>query len=510
MMLFSRQLFVLLLLLAPVVLHAQEQAESLPPVELKTDTLKAVQEADSTIAEVNNLIDHINTADTLISNTTSKTDTVFEASHQALSELEKAANLPNSAIDGAGDSLKFVNKVFEKEQNALDSVNRILRTPADKISNIEQKINNPTGGRVNGVTSEVNEGLDNVGINHGIDQQGGVGVSGGLRPGGQGGLLPGAPDIPGLDATTDALEKLGEAGEVLNKAQGITDQTKNIGLEVGNVSRGDFENTQIISGMAEDQLQNTEVFQTLAEEAAPFDGLMSPFANPMEAGDMQSMALGVGKQMAKNHFEGHEAKLAAAMGAMTELKGRYTDWHLLNKESRNKSHSLKGHPWQHRIYPLLNFQVINGDKVTVDLMPGATFRINTLVSVTGGGVYRTNFYKSKDNPGVLYRLGGVYFMPELLFFKTFSLLAEVERLDVERTITGVFGKTEFIDWNYMVGIRKDYDFTKHVFGNMMAMYNFSYNGQLSPYPSRFHVRFGMYYVFKTKEEREKRKRFGKN
>lgn len=75
-------------------------------------------------------------------NVEAKADTLFEGSHQVPNELEQASN---TAINGAKDSLKSVNKAYSKEQNALDSLSRLLNAPADKISNMAQKINSLAG-----------------------------------------------------------------------------------------------------------------------------------------------------------------------------------------------------------------------------------------------------------------------------------------------------------------------------------------------------------------------------
>lgn len=429
-----------------------------------------------------------------------QTDTVFQATDKAIDELNKAANLPNAAINGLADSLQFINKAYSAEQNALDSVNRLLSAPADKISEIERKLESPTVDRYNNITSEVNEGLGNVGINHGIEQQGGIGAADQLRPGGADGLLPTTPDIPGLDATTNALDKVNQATEVLDKAQGITEQTKNIGVEVGNISRGDFENTEALSGMAEGQVQNTEAFKTLSEEAGGFDGLpISADGELMTAQEWQQQGMQIAREEAIDHFVGREAQLSAAMKQMSKLKGKYSDVPRLDKSEMVKASSLKGHPWQERIYPVLNFQVVNGDQVTVDFMPGITYRFSTMWLVTAGGMFRTHFYKDKERPGVVYDLHGFYTQGEFRFFKTFSAVAEIERLEVTRSIPASSVSTyHFTDWNYMVGIKKDYSFSRHVKGIMMVMYNFDYTRNLTPYPSRWHMRFGLSYRFKKK------------
>ena len=83
------------------------------------------------------------------------------------------------------------------------------------------------------------------------------------------------------------------------------------------------------------------------------------------------------------------------------------------------------------------------------------------------------------------------------------MLAEVERLEVDRSLPILSDATyHFTDWNYMLGIKKDYNFTKHVKGIMMVLYNFDYNPNLTPYPSRWHMRFGVSYRFKKKTGNE--------
>jgi hypothetical protein len=511
-------LLTFLFLISWASLHAQTQAPGsseagLLAAQPQADTLQPVQQVDSTLVQANQVIDKANATDTVIYNAVSKTDTVFQAADEGLSKINQAAGFPNAAVNRGIDSVQFLNKAYSAEQRTLDSLNRAINAPADKLSEIEAKIEDPTIGRVNGITSEVNEGLGNVGIQHSIDQPGGIGASDQLRPDGQGGLLPGSPGIPGLDATTNALDKLNEAGEVLDKAQGITEQTKNIGMEVGNISRGDFENTETISGLAESQLQKTGVFKTLGEETGAFGDLgMTPGAafNVPSADNVKDMALAMAQQEAMEKFAAHGKRVQAAISEINKVKGKYSEVESYRNKKMVKAASMKGKPWQHRIYPSLLFQVLNGQEVTVDFRPGIHYRPYGRWTLNGGAVFRTHFSKKEEVTLPIYRIKGGFLSTEFAVWKSFSLFTMGQLVDVKREhpLTGYY--TRYNHWDWLLGIKKDFRFTRHIKGTSQAGYNFLYDRFTSPYTSRWHLMFGVYYKFMTKEERDKRKRFGKH
>ncbi len=466
------------------------------------DTLQPVQQIDSTLLQANQVIDKANAADTVIYNAVSKTDTVFQAADEGLSKINQAANFPNTAINRATDSVQFINKAYNAEQKGLDSLNRILNAPADKLSEIESKVDNSSVGKVNNVTSEVNEGLGNVGIQKSIDQPGVTGLSDQLRPGGQGGLLPGTPDIPGLDVATGALDKVNEAGQVLDKAQGITEQTKNIGMEVGNISRGDFENTETLSGMGEAQLGKTEVFNELNQEAGAFGGLpMSSDGELVGQEYWKAEAVSMAKEEVLDHFVGKEERLQAAMKQMSKLKRKYSKVEMLDKDHMVKAAVLKGLPWQHRLYPSLNFQVVNGQHVIVDFRPGVHYRVYGRWVVSGGAIFRKHFSKGELLTLPTYKITGGFFSTEYRLWKSFSFFGMTQLVDVKRFLPYSEAYTRYRDWDLMFGIKKDFKFTRHVKGTSQIGYNVAYDRDISPYASRWHLMFGMYYQFKTKTER---------
>jgi hypothetical protein len=510
-------LVIFLFLISWASVHAQTPAPGTSEADLlaaqpRPDTLQPVQQVDSTLLQANQVIDNANAADTIIYNTVSKTDTVFQAADEGLSKINQAAGFPNTAVNAAVDSVQFINKAYSTERRVLDSLNRAVNTPADKLSEIEAKIEDPTIGRVNAVTSEVNEGLGNVGIQHGVDQAGGIGASDQLRPGGQGELLPGSPEIPGLDATTEALDKLNEAAQVLDKAQGITEQTKNIGMEVGNISRGDFENTEAISGLAEGQLQKTDVFKTLGEETGAFGDLgMTPGGefNLPTVDNVQDMALALAQQEAVERFAAHSKRVQAAISQINEVKGKYSEVESYKNKKMVKAASMKGKPWQHRIYPSLLFQVLNGQQVTIDFRPGVHYRLYGRWTLNGGAVFRTHFSKKEEVTLPVYYINGAFLSTEFAVWKSFSLFTMGQRVNVRREhpLTGY--STRYTDWDWLLGIKKDFRFTRHIKGTSQAGYNFLFDRTTSPYTSKWHLMFGLYYKFQTKEEREKRVRFGK-
>jgi hypothetical protein len=496
--------------------YAQSQEQSSGEVNLahsqpRPDTLQPVQQVDSMMLQTNQAINKVNAADTVIYNTVSKADTLFQAADEGLSIVNQAADFPNTAVSGAADSLTFINKAYRAEQNTIDSLNRILNAPANKISQIESRTEDPTIGRVNNVTSEINEGLGNVGIQHSIDQPGGLGASDQLRSDAQGGFLPATPQIPGLDATVEALDKLNEAGQALDKVQGITEQTKNIGMEVGNISRGDFENTETISSIGAAQLGKTEAFSELNREAAAFGGLpLSVNGELMSADNWQDQAVQMAKEEVIDHFVGRDERLKAAMTQMSKLKGKYKEVKMLDPSQMVKAAVLKGQPWQHRIYPSLLFQVINGQQVIIDFRPGINYRLYGRWTLNGGGIFRTHFSKDVELKLPVYKIGGAFVSVEYKLWRSFSFFQMTQLLDVKRFLPYDDKYIRYTDWDLVFGIKKDFKFTKHLKGTSQAGYNFLFDRPTSPYVSRWHLMFGVYYKFKTKQERDTRKRFGKN
>ena len=248
-------------------------------------------------------------------------------------------------------------------------------------------------------------------------------------------------------------------------------------------------------------MQNGEMKQ-FQSEVKGLDQYKAMAAKGNDPKAMEKLAVEQAKQQAVNHFAGKEKELQSAMSQISKYKQKYSNLssiHDIPKRARNTMH---GKPLIERIVPGINLQVQKKSTVLIDFNPQIGYRFNGRLTVGAGWNERVGFHhythlSHKD------RIFGPRTFAEFKFTKGFALRGEVETMNtfVPPLITGSTPDPTNRQWVWGIfgGIKKEYNLSKKIRGNIQMMYNFHDRFyKTSPYADRLNVRMGVEFPMKKK------------
>lgn len=236
-------------------------------------------------------------------------------------EVESAGSIPQLAPSQTIDTLNVLEKTYAKEEAIVDSVNNVIATPGRKLEEGANKIESKTTEKYNDVATEVNDGLEGVGIEHSL-KQGDLGAV----PGQQKieGVLPSSGDLTDkLQPENLDLEPLDNAGKVLQQADHGLEQGKDIGAEVEDIGKGDLRDPGKLSEMAEGQAGKHAAMQELDKQSAELNALNPSQADPKATAEDQIRNMVVTE--ATHHFAEQAAPLQKGMAEMSKYKRKYKE-----------------------------------------------------------------------------------------------------------------------------------------------------------------------------------------
>lgn len=154
-----------------------------------------------------------------------------------------------------------------------------------------------------------------------------------------------------------------------------------------------------------------------------------------------------------------------------------------------KASSLKGKPLKERLVLGSSLQIHQAVTPAFDLSPFSGFRFNKRWSIALGGTYRLAFDKNHRIATAHSVYGGRLFLQSLIRQK-FLLHGEYEllRANIPSHSLPQEQSRAWVD-GIMFGVGKEYNITKKLKGNVLTLYNFSYQQQ-GPYLLRWNIRFG--------------------
>lgn len=432
------------------------------------------------------------------------------------------------------DSLKGLNLPHEKYSGKLDSLERLspankLGQAESKVDDLERKLNKP----VDNVEGAVNDKLDLMNREGGAQANipgsaalPGASLDAGINidpPGGpQKPAMPALekPSIEGLEQAGTLKSKAGDIksypGEQLNNIKGveeitaaqgtltevneITDQAQAYGGEVSNVAKGNLGEVNELPEAAENkaaQYAGVGELQAGVGELGQYQNLNSEESAKKMIKQEATTAIAL---EAPNHFAGKEDVLKAAIDKMSTLKKKYSDARFLNDSLKTSRNSLRGKPVTERIIPGITFQILKTDLVVIDYNPWIAYRINKRLSVGVGWNERFGIGK-KFKFTMANRVYGPRTFADLAIKKGFSVRADVEHMNTY--VPPLLNPNRYEGsrtwaWGVFVGFKKRYDFAKGVKGNFQFLYNIYNDNGSSPYQERFNVRFGFEFPGVTK------------
>jgi hypothetical protein len=450
----------------------------------KEDTLRAVQQLDSTKAKLTQQIDSLKQLNLPTESLTRKMDSLKQYSpEQYLQKLEARANNLENKInqpvnkleDKLNEKLSLMNKEGGAGANLPGNanlpgaeLNTDLQTNLD-LPATDLKVGNPLGELDNPLKDELSEANE-------------------LK-----GKIAEVKDVPqqqidklkSVEQVQVAQDKLGQANELTDKAQAYSSDVKNI-------AQGNLEEVKELPNGLEQQALKLDEVQELQKQSGELGKMQEMAGKGNDPEAMKALAKDHAMTYAKDHFAGKQEVLKAAMDKMANLKTKYASLDSLSNIPKYKPNQMKGKSFIERLVPGLTFQVQKSANTLIDYSAVLGYRINGRVTAGAGWNERIGLAK-KLKFTTSDRIYGPRAFVDVMVFKGFSARVEGEKMrtDVPPTLVSYYderGKAWI--WSAFVGIKKQYNFTRSVKGNFQFLYNFYDDHDSSPYTERFNVRFG--------------------
>jgi len=520
----------------------QSNAQSVDSLRQRADSLlnRHTSHQDSTILNVNNKIDSTQLKiNTILNPDINKLSSRLKKTGSGKQDTLNVVHGLDSAKQRIGyqiDSLKRLNLPTDKLTKKIDSLNQLdpsqyLSKPQGKINELEDKLNKP----VSKVEAGLNEKLTLM------NKEGGAGAN-----------LPGNSNLPNAELSTNLKSSIelpahdlkvdnplnsvenplqnqldevdaakGKVNEVKNlpneqfdkvksieeiqgaqgkigQANELTDKGQAYSKDVKNISQGNMEGVKELPKSIEDKAKNLVEIKELQGQTGELGKYqeMATKGNDPEA--MKALAKEQTITYAKDHFAGKQEVLQASMNKLAKLQAKYTSLDSISNLPRFKPNQMKGKPFIERIVPGLTFQIQKSLNVLIDYSAVVGYRINGRVTIGAGwneriGVGKKLSFTTSD------RIYGPRTFLDCMIFKGFSARVDIEKMHTDAPPGSIYtADGSAWVWSAFAGVKKQYNFTRHVKGNFQFLYNFYDDHDKSPYTERFNVRFGFDFPMKKK------------
>jgi hypothetical protein len=503
------------------------------PIDKKIDKVDSVNsKANAALNKLQNV--NLNTTltlpDSLKPNTAKYTNKVDSVKRRLSTKIDSLTTLklPTAKYTKLLDSLNKSAPVkkIQQAQAGLQKLEKKVNSPIEKVN---AKLNE-AGSKVNAKLNELNkEGLDlpegvKVPNASGVTTPGLGALPGANTPnlttGSKPSLLPGMPTVnPNTNVVQQELQKitslpqkeisqlknagaLGDATKGLSQVKQISTQAKTYTQEIQSVSAGDLSNAKNISKELEARASSIGEVKELQTQTNMLDQYKAMAAKGNNPEELKKLAQEQVKKEAINHFAGKEQLLLGAMDQLSKYKLKHPTATEVKAAFKGVYNEMSGKPLRVRLVPGFNLQFRTASDFSIDYNPFIAYRISGKWSAGLGWVERTQFHSfiSTVPTG---RVFGPRLFTDVYWKKGFSFRGEAERINNFVAASQVFGQAEDgrqWSWNFFVGVKKEYKFTKHIKGNIQVLYNVGhYIRNTNAYGDKLNVRMGFDFSLKKRK-----------
>ncbi len=238
--------------------------------------------------------------------------------------------------------------------------------------------------------------------------------------------------------------------------------------------------------------------QTHTKMVEEYKGMAAKAGNPDE---LKKLAQEQVKKEAVNHFAGKEQLLMGAMDQLSKYKLKYPNATEVRTAFKGVRNEMTGKPLRERLVPGFTLQFHTASDFSIDYNPFMAYRISGKWSAGLGWVERVQFH-SFINTVPLGRVYGPRLFTDVKWKKGFSWRGEVEHINNFVAASQSASQTEDgrqLSWNFFVGVKKDYKFTKGIRGNIQVLYNVGhYIHNTSAYGDKLNARMGFEFSLKKR------------
>jgi hypothetical protein len=216
---------------------------------------------------------------------------------------------------------------------------------------------------------------------------------------------------------------------------------------------------------------------------------------------MKEKAVNQTKDQLTNHFVGHEKELLAGVQQLSDLKKKYKGYEGVLDLFKKPGNAMKGKPFVERLRPGFNIQFQAKHEMMMDFNPQIAYRLTGKISIGIGWNERWGYDFDKWNYVSQDHIFGPRGYAHLKVRESVFLMVAPE---VMNTLVPPFlHSTDPVIrnwvWSWMVGMKKEFRFSKTALGSTQILYNLlDNNHSQSPYTSKLNIRIGVEFPLKKK------------
>jgi hypothetical protein len=428
--------------------------DQLKPEQLQTGQGK-VNEAKGKVGELN-------------SDVNEKLNTPLGKVNDAMGNLSKEAggqgNLPDNLNVKAGN--------VNLPSTDLNSKLPDLKTP--DVGEIRNDIKNPLNNATGDVTKKKNELTSEISD---IREKGKDKVHD-LKP-------------------TDKINKIKSSSELQKAKDGQQDVLKDVDKAKGysqdakEISKGNIDKVNTVKSDINKRVSEQKELTDATKDLKMMEEQKKQLALAKNQEEFRKQTIARAKTVVTQQFAAQQQKIASSVAKVSEYHSKLGTIQRKIKDLPARPRREKRPPLIERFFPGVTLQVQKGQNWMADVNPTLRFRVRSIFSVGGGWneriVFDNRFKTFSDQ-----RVFGPRATMEFSIRKGLWLKLDAERMNAFVPVAYSqpdLGTRKWV-WSNLAGFRKDFSISSGLRGNVQFMYKF-YNPKIvSPYLTRFNVRFG--------------------
>jgi hypothetical protein len=299
------------------------------------------------------------------------------------------------------------------------------------------------------------------------------------------------PDVNGMEGVKDVQANLGKVNEISGKVKGYQGDIKNI-------AEGNLDEVKQLPQEIENKVASLDQVKGIEGQAGQYKELMAKWnSDPAVA---KELALNQAKEMAVNHFAGHDEQLKLAMAELSKVKAKQKDAEVVIDLFKKPENEMKGRSFVERLLPGFNLQIQSSTNLWLDFNPFVGYRWSSRWTTGIGWNERLSVHVKDLSFIPNEHAYGPRSYVEFKVRENFHVKAEAEYLNALVTSPYLVNQLEPNGrawvWSYFAGVKKSFALSKVMKGNVQVLYNLYNPYKRSPYMSQLNIRMGFEFPVK--------------
>jgi hypothetical protein len=460
------------------LIHSKDSLHTVQQVKLQKEKVDSIgQRLQSKTDSVAHALDPSTLMDKGISQLKNKSDSVFNGLLGSKKDtLQQKVNNVKSSVTGATQkvesSIAKVTSPFQEQGAALPNINMpetgavnmpSLPTPNTLNTNLPQTTlptDLPQADIPNIELDKVNE------VKAGITEK--------------------------IAEEKEGIKGLGQLEE-LNQLQEKTEVVREVSSKVEAVKK------EGAGKVAEEALANTDQLKAVSKELSAAEKAKQYYDPQVAKEEMLNKA----KLEAVNHFAGHESDLVAVMEKLSAAKAKVPDPDGVIDLFAKRQNTQRGKKWHERLTYGLSLQFQKPSALWLDVNPYVLYKFSDKIAAGIGLTSRWSYHLKESDWRSKEKIYGPRASFEWRAKKDFALKADIECVNGVYPARIINGQLKEFDnrlwiWTYFAGVKKSFQFSEKIKGNVQMMYNLYNPEKHSPYADRINVRIGFEWNRKNK------------